>query len=61
MVQPAIEAAEGGDEQAALVAQQILEEDRGQAYVVSEEDMKVFVNSEKWSLGMSSLLESMSS
>lgn len=31
------------------------DEQRDKAYVIGEEEMKVFVNSEKWSLGMSAI------
>lgn len=51
--QPAIEAAKGGDEQVAEIANQIIENQREQAWLVSEDEMTVFVNSERWSLGES--------
>lgn len=52
--QPAIEAAKGGDEQVAEIASQIMDQQREEAWLVSEDEMTVFVNSERWSLGESS-------
>ncbi len=48
---PAIEAAKEGDEDAEQVAAAVLEEKVDEAWLIDEEEMKVFVNSERWSLG----------
>lgn len=48
----ALEAAGGGDEEAEALVELQLEEQKDEAWLVGEEEMKVFVNSERWSLGM---------
>jgi phosphatidylinositol glycan class S len=48
----AIEAAQGGDQRAEEVAAALLDDRKGdEAWLIDEEMMKVFVNSERWSLG----------
>ncbi|WVW79431.1 hypothetical protein I302_101400 [Kwoniella bestiolae CBS 10118] len=49
-IDAAIRAAEHGDEGAEQVARDLIQEDRSQSWYVGEEDMKAFVNSERWSL-----------
>ncbi|WWC63970.1 uncharacterized protein I303_106576 [Kwoniella dejecticola CBS 10117] len=49
-VEQAIEEAKHGDENAEQVAKELLQREKEQFWKVSEEDMKVFVNSERWSL-----------
>jgi phosphatidylinositol glycan class S len=52
----AVDKASQGDAGAEQVAEVLLQdEQRDKAYVIGEEEMKVFVNSEKWSLGMSAI------
>jgi phosphatidylinositol glycan class S len=48
----AIEAAQGGDQRAEEVAAALIDDRKGdEAWLIDEEMMKVFVNSERWSLG----------
>lgn len=49
----AIEAAKEGDEVAEEIAAAVLDERKDEAWLINEEQMKVFVNSERWSLGTS--------
>lgn len=47
----AIEAAKTGDMEAEEVAAAVLDEQTEEAWLINEDEMKVFVNSERWSLG----------
>ncbi|WWC91140.1 uncharacterized protein L201_006081 [Kwoniella dendrophila CBS 6074] len=49
-IEAAINAAKEGDEDLEEVAKQLIQVENEQAWLVEEEDMKIFVNSEKWSL-----------
>ncbi|WVQ63839.1 uncharacterized protein L199_001995 [Kwoniella botswanensis] len=49
-LEAALEAAREGDEEAEEVAKELIQEDNTQTWLVGDEDMKVFVNSERWSL-----------
>ncbi|WVF65478.1 hypothetical protein IAT40_000206 [Kwoniella sp. CBS 6097] len=49
-VAKAIEAASQGDSDAELVARELIDGRVEKAYIIDEEMMKIFVNSEKWSL-----------
>ena len=49
----AIEAAKAGDEDAEDIAAAVMDEEKEEAWLIDEEEMKVFVNSERWSLGTS--------
>lgn len=51
-IEEAVKAASHGDAEAEQVAELLVQEDnQDRAYVIGEEEMKVFVNSERWSLG----------
>jgi len=50
VLSPLLDAAGTGDMEAEEAAKSVLEEEK-EAWLVGEEEMKVFVNSEKWSLG----------
>ena len=54
----AIAAAEAGGSEAIAVAEQVVAQGTDQAWLISEDDVKVFVNSEQWSLGMPFVTES---
>ncbi|WRT69116.1 uncharacterized protein IL334_006100 [Kwoniella shivajii] len=49
-IDAALEGAKRGDEMDEAIAIDLIQESRQQAWWVGEEDMKVFVNSERWSL-----------
>lgn len=53
-IEAALDQAKAGDEAAEEVAKGLIDEEkRDKAWIVDEEMMKVFVNSEKWTLGES--------
>ena len=53
MIEAAVNQARHGDAGAEEVGEILVHDDqRDKAYMIGEEEMKVFVNSEKWSLGM---------
>ncbi|WVQ93157.1 hypothetical protein IAU59_000221 [Kwoniella sp. CBS 9459] len=49
-IQKAVDAASQGDSEAELVARELIDDKVEKGYIIDEEMMKVFVNSEKWSL-----------
>ena len=51
-ITPSIEAAAQGDEDAEDIAKELIDRQREQAWLVGEEETKIFVNSERWSLGL---------
>ena len=52
----AVEKASHGDAEAEQVAEALVQQDSTEkAYVIGEEEMKVFVNSERWTLGKSAV------
>lgn len=58
-IDDAVNRAAAGDAGAEQVAEVLVQDQqRDKAYVIGSEEMKVFVNSEKWSLGASAALDS---
>ncbi|OCF39417.1 phosphatidylinositol glycan, class S [Kwoniella heveanensis CBS 569] len=49
-IEQALDAASQGNDEAEIVAKELIDEELEKGYIIDEEMMKVFVNSEKWSL-----------
>lgn len=50
-IEQAVEQAEAGDEAAEQAAQALIQSQSEKSWLVDEEGMKIFVNTEQWSLG----------